>query len=506
MSLNKLLQNERVKLYKKPSTWILIGIILAFMLLTMGLTKFMYVYQSNGQSSWSYKDNYMYNYQEFQATYEKDPTDLNAKYMAEKFDYLLTNDIPENDWRAQVVDAYYQQLIAIAQAETGERPAEGLEQDKAAAETYKKILDSNDWRELVNLKIEALETGNYDLVQPFMNGSYPETEQERQVALEVQKMYLEYNVVPLASGYSYYYMGSDNDNPDKWKNDKLSAIQANKLTLLRGEDEETGEPLNASSRAKLQEQIDIYIEQLRSNSAPVKADSFLGFMDSSTSSITLITLILMVVAGGMIATEFGTGTIKLLLITPHKRREIFWAKTLLLLELILIAAGSMFVVAFLFSGIACGFSGIGDSMVLSLFGQVVRIPCLVFILLKYLLSLLPVLVYKGLSYMLSAVTRKSAVAIAISIMLMFGSEMINMLLIQMRSYLGMAIPGIKFLFFVNTDLTGYLPSLVSTGNMMTAVNTVDSSMTLGFSVLVLLVTLVCFLWIARDSFCRRDVK
>lgn len=31
-------------------------------------------------------------------------------------------------------------------------------------------------------------------------------------------------------------------------------------------------------------------------------------------------------------------------------------------------------------------------------------------------------------------------------------------------------------------------------------------MTLGFSVIILLLYTVCFLWIARDSFCRRDIK
>ena len=34
----------------------------------------------------------------------------------------------------------------------------------------------------------------------------------------------------------------------------------------------------------------------------------------------------------------------------------------------------------------------------------------------------------------------------------------------------------------------------------------DGTMTLGFSVVVLLVYTACFLWIARDSFCRRDIK
>ena len=37
-------------------------------------------------------------------------------------------------------------------------------------------------------------------------------------------------------------------------------------------------------------------------------------------------------------------------------------------------------------------------------------------------------------------------------------------------------------------------------------STVDGTMTLGFSVVILLIYTVCFLWIARDSFCRRDIK
>lgn len=37
-------------------------------------------------------------------------------------------------------------------------------------------------------------------------------------------------------------------------------------------------------------------------------------------------------------------------------------------------------------------------------------------------------------------------------------------------------------------------------------STWDATMNLGFSVAVLLIYTVCFLWIGRDSFCRRDVK
>ena len=87
------MQNERVKLYKKPSTWILIGVILAFMLLNMGLTKYMYSSQNSYQYGGSYSDEYMSQYQYYKSNYDKDPGDYESKYMAEKYDYLLTNDI-----------------------------------------------------------------------------------------------------------------------------------------------------------------------------------------------------------------------------------------------------------------------------------------------------------------------------------------------------------------------------------------------------------------------------
>ena len=46
--LNKLLQNERTKLYKKVSTWILMGVIVSLMLFTLGIVKLSNVLMSSG--------------------------------------------------------------------------------------------------------------------------------------------------------------------------------------------------------------------------------------------------------------------------------------------------------------------------------------------------------------------------------------------------------------------------------------------------------------------------
>lgn len=495
-----LIRNERLKQYKKLSTWILTGVILLFMVLSTCLTKYMYS-QIHGLWGETWQENYTY----FIQAYRNDP---NMEQEVKKYTYLLENDIPPSDWRTDVMEQYFSltgqiQDLEAQLAEADETAAAviraELEAVRKQAEAVKAMADKKDWRVYIQSQIEDLNAS--------LKSASGLAADEIQVELDVLNLYLEYNIPPVsreAAANSGYERFTNDSVTDSWKYTQLSSIREGRLNLLRGENEQG--LLSSSQRRELELNVRIAAERLKTNAQPVESDSFLGLLDSTVSSVELISLILMVLAGGMIATEFGTGTIKLLLITPHKRREIFWSKVVILLEITLIAAAGLFVASFLLCGLLSGFSGIGDMQVLALFGQVVRLPYWLFILLKYLLSLLPVLVYGALALMLSAVTRKGAVAIAVSILLYVGGAMVTTIL-NVLSYQGIIVPGMKFLFFCNTDLMAYLPSVSSMMGMgMSVGTTIDPSMTLGFSAIVLLVYLICFLWIARDSFCRRDIK
>ena len=319
------------------------------------------------------------------------------------------------------------------------------------------------------------------------------------------------DIEPVPTTYSWLTKTSTN----QWKVNKLSTLQKNELSLLRGEviNDMVGEPqpLTSSAKAKLEKENKIILKELQTNTPPVDEDGFLGMLDSTTGNLNLIGVLLVVLAGGIIAGEFGSGTVKLLLITPHKRQKIFWAKAVLLLEITGLILAGMFVLSFLTSAAFNGFGGIGDMVVVSVFGNVVRLPFLLIIVLKYLLYMLPVLAYGGLALMLSAVTRKSAVSIAVSLLLMFGSKA-GMLMVVLGSVamLGAPLPGLKFLLFANEDLSVYFPGVSSLMEKMFGMNTslatFEPTMSLGFTVSVLLVYLICFLWIGRDSFCRRDIQ
>lgn len=274
----------------------------------------------------------------------------------------------------------------------------------AQVEGYKKVLDNGNWKDFLRLRIEFIKSGYTD--SSIMD--VPQTPQEQEVFIRVLQMQIDMDIEPVPTTYSWLTKTS----PNQWKVNKLSTLQKNELSLLRGEviNDMVGEPqpLTSSAKAKLEKENKIILKELQTNTPPVDEDGFLGMLDSTTGNLNLIGVLLVVLAGGIIAGEFGSGTVKLLLITPHKRQKIFWAKAVLLLEITGLILAGMFVLSFLTSAAFNGFGGIGDMVVVSVFGNVVRLPFLLIIVLKYLLYMLPVLAYGGLALMLSAVTRKSA--------------------------------------------------------------------------------------------------
>ncbi len=501
MSLYNLLQNERMKLYKKPSTWIIISVI-------AGLTSVMLVFIGIGSRIGEFWDGYSWEDQyKSQLQYEQynqkeaDPTiAIPAKYQVEKLQYLLDNEIPPEDWRTDIADylwgaqgeaALCQWMLTQTEYEPEYAELEQAVADaQAEAAKWQAILDSGDWKTLIRQRLEDVD-----------NDSSLSTEKEKEARREVLQLQLELEIEPISlAGYYSPFVSADS----QWRTTELQQVEDNKLSLLRGE--QNGMALTSTQRKNIETQIEVSLERLRTDTAPLDMTTFGGLMDFSTSSLELIAIVLVVIAGGLIAGECSTGTVKLLLITPHKRSKIFWSKALLMLEVAAIIAGAMLVLSFLISGLLTGFKGIGDMQVVALFGGVRRLPYLLYVLLKYVVFLLPVLTYGAMALMLSAVTRKNAVAVAISLLLIYGSEMVMTVLVVLSQVLGMTIPGVRFLLFSNVGLAQYFPSVsfggIDTGTLMV----VDGTMTLGFSVCVLLVYMACFLWIARDSFCRRDIK
>lgn len=187
----KLLQNERTKLYKKPSTWVLSGVVILLMLSTVVLLKVINIISANNNYYYSqadaWKDVYQSNLQSNEWQLENEPDNIQVQMEIAKYKYLLDNEIPPSDWRTDAVAAYYEALGNLksetAMMESGEPsyPEDQMKEHIAAytaqVEGYKKVLDNGNWKDFLRLRIEFIKSGYTD--SSIMD--VPQTPQEQEV-------------------------------------------------------------------------------------------------------------------------------------------------------------------------------------------------------------------------------------------------------------------------------------------------------------------------------------
>ncbi len=201
-----------------------------------------------------------------------------------------------------------------------------------------------------------------------------------------------------------------------------------------------------------------------------------GFGDmliANTNINILITFFMVIEASRIVAAEFSTGTIRMLLIRPVSRTKIMYAK---FFAICLLTAALM--VGLLLTSFISGY------FILPL-GSI-RGPEL---LSSYLLNYVFAFIAISLAFMMSAVSRSSATATALSIALTFGSFIGNALFMFGGNNIA------KYFWLINADLSPYFGDN----------EPILDGMTLSFSITVDLIYLLLFHAVAWGVFVRRDV-
>ncbi|WP_322923172.1 ABC transporter permease [Paenibacillus campi] len=210
-------------------------------------------------------------------------------------------------------------------------------------------------------------------------------------------------------------------------------------------------------------------------------------LDQSFSMFFLVVLFALIVASESVATEFTTGTIKLLLIRPWQRWKILSSKFVALVVFLL--------------GLTLLFTLINLAVAYMLFpATVTALPdwaaaapdSNLFLLVVY--SFIRTLVLATFAFMLSALFRSPALAITLSMLLYFSGTLSNGLLhafLRPQDYW-----IVKYLLFTNLDLTQYFSNPSGSFGITS----------LGWSLFMLTVYVVVFALIAWVSFSKRDVR
>lgn len=204
------------------------------------------------------------------------------------------------------------------------------------------------------------------------------------------------------------------------------------------------------------------------------ADTYSSAVDFTVDSLLptgigqILVILVIIGTAGIVSKEYSQGTIKFLLIRARSRTAILASKyvTVLLytLSMLLVAAAALFISGMVFFGISGGDAGMSDILTSLLYVTVYGV------------------VYSTIGFMLGILTKSTGVTIGATIFL----TTIDKLVISRDFY--------KYVLFPNLNLVAYQDG----GAPM-------PGMTLSFSIVLLSIYMVLFLFAGFAVFRRRDV-
>ena len=207
-------------------------------------------------------------------------------------------------------------------------------------------------------------------------------------------------------------------------------------------------------------------------------------------AINLIAVFIAIIAGAIVAGEFGNGTIKLLLIRPHRRWKLLASKYATLFVFTLEMLAIALVVSFVTGGIFFGFEGIPTFLRVSN-GAVVEQSYLIRLLFETALNSVPLIITFTMAFMISTVFKSAGLSIGLSLFLLLTGPTVTMILAELK------FKPAKYLITANWNLVNYFMDDISLIPF--------KGMTLAFSVVNVLIYFIIANVISFTIFAKRDV-
>ncbi len=474
MKIIKLFIDENIKTWKKLSTKIMLIAIVLSLLAVLGIVKIMEKTEGKITTSYIYENQEEYLSQQieyFETQLQNDKLDEETKQsmqrtLEEYKLYLEYNVSPYSDfWKNEII----QKIVDLKQS--GNNPEKLL-----------KILKENNFNEYINYQKQEVKL-------QLENNIISQQEYEDNLAiLELKEK---------------YEIGKDGNTDTDWKANIINGIEANKRSIRTGINQNTRKLLKAEEKQKLEEQIKISIYRLENNIPDASNGSNTNYrmryeLLAPMFSIAVISIAIIVIAGGTISNEISTGTIKFWALTPNKRWKIMTAKLLSILFYIIIL---VLITSLLSVAIAnIFFEENGETYLYCKNGEVQEIGNTLYTVEFYFVKAIPVVLFALFAVMLSTITRNTAVSVSFSVALYIGNGLAMQILNQFITK-----DWIKFIPFNNLNLTSKIfTNSTDMSNLMFG-SSFATSTTLGFSLAVLGVCAILMLITMYDSFNKRDI-
>lgn len=286
-------------------------------------------------------------------------------------------------------------------------------------------------------------------------------------------------VIGFAGILKYTETANEQVNDTSWK----QAVE----TQINSDQEALGTNANVRMDMFYERNIAINEYRIENNIPPNQETHLWTFVDEAKTIISFAGLFTIIIAAGMVANEFSNGTIKLLLIRPISRMKILLSKYVTVILFGLMMIGIIYLTSSLVGMLLFGFPATDIAHLAYQNGEVIEKSMALHLIGQYLLASIDLLMITTMAFMISAVFRSNSFAIGISLFLFFIGGNATMLLATKFEWA-------KYILFANTNLTIYFDGTPPI-----------ESMTLPFSVIMLLIYFFVFQILAFTIFQKRDV-
>lgn len=484
----KLIKNELFKIFHKKSIYILAIIIFGFVLLDNLLYKSFYDKEGNIENI-SLEDNtweityYAERLEELDVNKESD----REKYVSCKTDYdiaVLLNIYEENSWQYNIINSYLYDIIYNINYYTYiESNDKLLKEYKDKYDYYLNSLENNNFNVFINEELSSVTKEIADL-EKIKNNTVSIKEIE-DINNKLDTLYLKKEIIDYRISNNVTYSNSYLNTALETYNDTSLYLQNNNPESL-SYDEKIVYNENLADN-----QISKYILDHKVNLN--KENSLHNILKNVFSSYEMfIVILIIIIAGTIISSEYNKGTIKQLLIRPYSRTTIFISKYLTSFIILIISILYIVIINLLIGGLFFGFDSLNIPVVIYNFNTLMIEEYNIFTYLGItLLAKLPLLILiMTLSICLSTTLLNSAISVALPILLYIFAPVISSLTINFN------LKWLRYFCTLNWDLTSML-----FGNLPTF-----KYVNLHFSIIISIIYLIIMFLISLIIFKKRDIK
>lgn len=471
----KLVKNELYKILHKRSTKIFLVIAIMFVILINVIYRYsddLLIFSTTYYEDYDMALNYVSDY-ENNSIGDKE---LYNYYKSFIDTYDLANNFDSNSWQYQkYMEDYWSLLQDYYRVQD-----EGLDTTNLfnELEELKTNIENDNWEYFVQKDInninENIEYIKNTLNDPSLNNNEKLNYEKELFVLEEQVKLNEYR---LEKGIEY---GND------YLNNAIDAINSSLYGMA--EYKYSNDTDSTETVKSYYENWYILDEEVDTNNANTLRSVFINFFSEYSFLILIFSIM---IAGGIVSDEFNKGTIKSLLIVPHKRSKILFAKYISIIIMILLIIGVLIVSELLIGGILMGFSSLSIPVVvynitdsaleiINIFG---------YLGLQILANLPQIILLATLAFACSVIVNSTAFSIVIPFCGIIASELINAFAYAYD------IKILNYFVTTNWDFTVYLFGGTSIyGNSLL------------HAIIVCLVYLLIMLVVTFIVFKRKDIK